>query len=919
VVIIRHFEAFVYFFRRWHEIGEGWFFINPRVNTEKRNTFKYSTLYFFVILQFFSINQLFSQNPESEDPMLKTSEGKRIYTTTQIKSTPPKIDGILDDLCWDEGYWADQYKQSKPAEGVEPIQKTELKILYDNENIYVAIRAFDNEPSKIDRQKGRRDEFAGDIIGVCFDSYFDHRTGFEFNLTAAGSKIDLILTNDGWDTNWNAVWYGKVGFEDSAWVAEMQIPLSQLRYGNEEDQVWGFHAWRWLNRNLEEDQWQLIPRDGPGPLYTMGELHGIKKIAVNRKVELLPYTVGQLSTTKKVSDNPLIKNTSKKLSFGLDGKVGISNDFTMDFTVNPDFGQVEADPSVLNLTVFETFLPEKRPFFLEGANIMDFKFGRDLLFYSRRIGHRPLLNPILESEDYAEKIDNTSILSAIKLTGKTKKGLSVGLIESLTAREQVRIKSGSEIRKETVEPLTNYLVGRIQQDYKRGNTIIGGMFTTTNRLLDQPYLNQINRSAYTGGMDFTHHWSNKTYYLNATAVFSHIKGSTESINNLQLSSARYYQRPDAQHLSLDTTMSQLSGFGGNIELGKGSKGKWRYSANINWRSPGLELNDVGYMRLSDLLSQNITVGYIENKPKSIFRTFSVSLNQQNTWNFGGTYLGSMLLARMKSIFSNKWSLSGSALRQGVKLDTRLLRGGPAILINGYWHYRYVLSTDHSRRLSARIGYHFHIFDDKISSTNDFSPGFTLKINDAIKFSTDLMYMVRRTNLQYVDQWVDNDKSQYLLATFDRKTMGLTIRIDYTITPELTIQYYGNPYVSAGIYSDYKKIITPDAYKYEDLYHSLNSSELLFNQEQNIYQIIQNDVGEVDHTFSNPDFNFRQFRSNLVARWEYKPGSTLYLVWTHGRDEYQNTSDFSIRDGLNQLFNVYADNVVLIKFNYWFVI
>lgn len=881
--------------------------------------FKQSALHFFAILQFAIINQLFSQALESKDPMLKTPEGKRIYKTVQIKSTSPKIDGILDDSCWHEGYWAKQYQQSMPVEGIEPTQKTELKILYDNENVYVAIRAYDNEPNRIDRQRGRRDEFAGDIIGVCFDSYFDHRTGFEFDLTAAGSKIDLLLTNDGWDTNWNAVWYGKVGSEDSAWVAEMQIPLSQLRYGNDDNQVWGLHAWRWLNRNLEEDQWQLIPRDGPGPLYTMGELHGIEKIAVTRKAELLPYTVGQLNTTKKVSDNPLIKSTRKRLSFGLDGKIGISNDFTMDFTVNPDFGQVEADPSVLNLTVFETFLEEKRPFFLEGANIMGFEFGNDLLFYSRRIGHRPLLNPVLESEEYAEEIDNTSILGAIKLTGKTKKGLSVGLIESLTAREKVKIQSGTEIREETVEPLTNYLVGRIQQDYKKGNTMIGGMFTATNRLIDQPYLEQLNRSAYTGGIDFTHHWRNKTYYLNANVVFSHIKGSFESINNLQLSSARYYQRPDAEHLSLDTAMSQLSGFGGDIKLGKGSKGKWRYSANINWRSPGLDLNDVGYMQLSDVLNQELSVGYIENKPKGIFRTFSVFLNQQNAWNFGGIYLGSRLMAYMKSIFSNKWSLTGSSMLQGAKLDTRILRGGPALLIKGHWHNRYVLSTDHSKRLSIRMGYHFHIFDDKISSTNDFFPGFTLKINNSIKFSTDLMYMVRRTNLQYVDQWIENDESQYLLATFDRKTMGVTIRIDYAITPDLTIQYYGNPYVSAGRYSDFKKIINPNAREYKDIYHTLNSSELFFNQEQNLYQIIQNDMNEVNYTFSNPDFNFRQLRSNLVARWEYKPGSTLFLVWTHGRDEYINTSDFSIRQGLNQLFNLYADNVFLVKFNYWFVI
>ncbi|HJX71772.1 MAG TPA: DUF5916 domain-containing protein, partial [Bacteroidales bacterium] len=276
---------------------------------------------------------------------------KRVYQTEEI-SNPPKIDGILNDICWKSGNWSSGYRQFMPEEGAEPSAKTEIKILYDELNIYVAIRAFD-DPEKIDRQMGRRDHFNGDIVGICFDSYFDHRAGYEFDLTAAGVKLDLLLFNGGWDTNWDAVWYGEVGFEDSAWVAEMQIPLSQLRYDNIDEQIWGMHSWRWINRNQEENQWNLMPRDNNNYPHYFGEIHGIRNISRSRKIELLPFSLAKLSTSAKEAGNPFATGKETNINAGMDGKIGIASNFTLDFTINPDFGQVEADPAELNLTVFE--------------------------------------------------------------------------------------------------------------------------------------------------------------------------------------------------------------------------------------------------------------------------------------------------------------------------------------------------------------------------------------------------------------------------------------------------------------------------------------------------------------------------------------------------------------------------------------
>ena len=873
------------------------------------------------LLLFFGARIVFAQFSINHLDSLYTEDGKRIYTTIRLQNEPPKIDGELTDNCWlNDGYWSGNYRQYIPAEGDNPSQKTEMKILYDDQNIYVAIRAYDSEPNKIDRRIGKRDDFAGDIVGVCFDSYYDHRTGFEFDLTAAGSKLDLVLLNESWDTNWNAVWHGKVAMEDSAWTAEMQIPLSQLRYGDKEAQLWGLHAWRWINRNQEEDQWNLMPRDNPGFLYSIGELHGIHGITKARKVELLPYTVGSIRSYEKEIGNPYATGLDKHLSFGLDGKVGISSDFTMDFTINPDFGQVEADPSVLNLTAFETFLEEKRPFFLEGKNIFDFDFGDDLLFYSRRIGHSPMRGPNLEGDEYSERIESTSILGAVKLTGKTKNGLSVGLMESLTSRERVEISNeAEEKRSEAVEPLTNYLVGRIQKDINQSNTIIGGMFTSTNRKLDQPYFNNLNRNAFSGGFDFRTHWKNKTFFLDAKAVFSHVTGSDLAMEEMQYSSARYFQRPEADYLSVDSTCNHLSGHGGSIEIGKGANGKWRYSADLNWRSPGLELNDVGFLQFSDVIDQSVSLSYVENEPKGIFRKYSISTGMTNTWNFGWEFINTRYQLFANTTFANKWGFNGSAMHQGNSLETRLLRGGPAVLLRGFWHNRYSVHTDNSKKVTFGIGYHFHVFEDNISMTNDITPSITYRVTNALGLSADMTFMKRKDNLQYINCIESDDEKKYILGTLDRKTMGLTIRVNYAISPEFTIQYYGNPYISSGAYDDIKRITNPAANDYNNLYHVFDESEILFDESENHYHIDENQDGEMDYAIDNPNFNFQQLHSNLVARWEYKPGSTVFLVWTHGRSEYEQTSDYSINHGLNRLFDIRAQNVLLVKFNYWFEI
>ncbi|MDP4224199.1 MAG: DUF5916 domain-containing protein, partial [Bacteroidota bacterium] len=598
---------------------------------------------FFTVFSFYSQSQIFAQ----QDTVSRRVQTliQPVYTTSRLVTPKPVIDGKLDDECWKHGTWAGDYHQFTPNEGAKPTYPTEHNIQYDDKNLYIAFRAFDPEPKKVHRYAGVRDDIVGDLVGVNFDSYRDYRTGFEFTITAWGQKVDLVLFNpNNWDFNWNAVWKAKTGLEDSAWVAEIEVPLSQLRYSNQKEQVWGMHTWRWIDRYQEESNWERQTKTGPGMLYNYGEFRGLNGLKKSRRLEIMPFALGELKTMKEEPGNPFTKNGRQwGGNAGLDAKIGVSSNFTIDLTVNPDFGQVESDPSVMNLTAFETFYEEKRPFFLEGLTIFDYKFDDQSLFYSRRIGHSPwlTLSPEPGSGLFMKNPDKTTILSAEKFSGTTSGGLSVGLIQSLTANEYTRISDSEGNRSnEKVEPLTNYVVARVQKGYNAGTTVIGGMLTSVNRFDNTGSLQFLTSDAYTGGLDILHRWKNNEYFIDGRLIGSYINGSKESIALLQQSSARYYQRPGADYLNYDPTRTNLSGFGGKFRIGKGAGGFWKYSTGVTFLSPGLELNDLGYMRTADEINQENEVTYFVNKPVSIFRTYSITLEQFNSWNFNGTYLGS---------------------------------------------------------------------------------------------------------------------------------------------------------------------------------------------------------------------------------------------------------------------------------------
>jgi hypothetical protein len=841
----------------------------------------------------------------------------RIYTTERLAVQPPVIDGKLDDEAWQaQGQWAGDFTQQIPTEGAAPSAKTEIKILYDDRHLYFAIRAYD-DPALVHRYPGRRDAFTGDIVGICFDSYNGKRTGFEFDLTAGGSKIDLILGNgeNDWDTTWDAVWDGKVAHDAQGWTAEFRVPLNQLRFGPQAEQVWGLHSWRWIDRNQEEVQWQLIPRQNTGRMYQLGELHGIRDLPRRRHLELLPHVVGSASSGPSVTGG----GSDASGSAGLDAKVGLSSNFTLDATVNPDFGQVEADPSVVNLTAYETFYEEKRPFFLEGRKILSFGIeDEDQLFYSRRIGAPPTGLPSLgPDEELAGIPDSTTILGAFKVTGRTDGGTSIAVLQAFTQKETASITSPAGSRQAVLEPFGSYTIGRLHKDWDKGNTSLGAMFTSTHRWAGDAVLGSLlPTQATTGGIDFTRHFADRTWVLEASGVASHVRGDPAAILALQTNAVHYYQRPDASHLGVDPNATSLSGHGGMVRFGRSETSRLRLTDHFHWYSPGLELNDAGYLRQADLLANQVFLGWAESRPRGAFRSYSFQVAREDQWDFGGLATRSSTGLEASGTFKNKWAAEAQLTYLDV-VDTRMLRGGPALRWHDYYEAKLALHSDQGRRfwLSPYASYSWALDDD----SRGWSGGADLHFrpSNRLSLSGSAGYEKLLDNLQYVDTAnLGGGAPRWVLGRIDQDTWNFTFRVNLSITPDLTLQYYGSPFVGTGRYAEFKRATDTLARDYAARFHLYTPDEIAYSAEANAYRVTEANSG-ASYAFRNPDFSFRQFRSNLVARWEWKPGSSLYVVWSQGRTGFESTWEDSFHTNWNALWAARSDNVFLVKLSYWF--
>lgn len=851
---------------------------------------------------------------------------KKIYTTRSAEIAP-NIDGKLDDAIWDTVEWGTDFTQFQPEEGVAPAQRTQFKILYDDKFLYVGARMYDTEPDKIVRRMSRRDGFEGDWIEINIDSYHDLRTAFSFTITVAGVKGDEAVSQNGsnWDGSWNPIWYADTNIDEEGWTAEMKIPFTQLRFSEADEQVWGLQMHRRNFRIEERSLWQRVPRDLAGWVSNFGELHGIKGIKPQKQLEIQPYMVAQTKSYEAEEGNPFATGNDNDINFGLDGKVGVTNNLTLDFTINPDFGQVEADPSQIALDGFQLFFEEQRPFFVENKNIFDYRvtqsqaggpYGRDNLFYSRRIGRKPQKYPDVVQGEYADVPDNTTILGAAKFSGKTQSGWSIGIMEAVTQKEIAKI-AGTDSREEVVEPLTNYLVTRLQKEFNESNTFIGGIFTATNRDLAGTDINFLHNSAYTAGLDFKHQWDNRTWYVAGNIVASNVNGSEEAIYNTQTSHSRYYQRVDADHLELDPTRTNLAGNGGNVNFGKTGGEHWNFETGVTWRSPGLEMNDIGFQRDADNKTHYTWVGYQYQKPFSIFRSLRVNYNHWLSYNYDGdnTFLGFNVNAHAE--FKNQWNLSTWFEYGPIDYSDSALRGGPLLRLPDFTATGVRLNTDRRKKVSFNFRVNYVSGEQDSFQRENYGFGIRYVPFNAFNISVDPYYSTNHQELQYVTNTSFENQARYMNSNLDQETFGMSIRLNYTIKPNLTIQYYGQPFISNGTYEDFKYITNPTASQFQDRFNQLTPNQIDLDETSNVYNVDENIDGTTDYAFGNPNFSFIEFRSNLVARWEYIPGSELYLVWSQGLTTGGDPMGDLFSELGDNIFGETSENIFLIKATYRF--
>lgn len=849
----------------------------------------------------------------------KSTIAKRTYTTQAVsEQEAPEVDGLLNDPAWNETEWAGDFIGWRPDENTPPTFPTRFKIVYDAKNLYIAIQAFDKAPDSIEKRLSRRDGFQGDIVEVNIDSYLDKRTGFSFSVSAAGVKGDEFISDNGnnWDASWNPIWYTKTNVDDEGWTAELKIPFSQLRFGKSQEQIWGLQVQRILFRKEERSVWQRVPRDAAGWVSEFGELRGLIDIEPQRQLEIQPFTVVKLDTYQKEEGNPFRDGSDTKLNGGVDAKIGITNNLTLDLTINPDFGQVEADPGAIALDGFQIFFEEQRPFFVENKNIFDYRFAKnqDNVFYSRRIGRSPQGSASVNDGEYVNQPQNTTILGAAKFSGKTKNGWSLGVLESVTGKMFAELNNNGQEREELVEPLTNYLVARAQKDFNERNSYIGGIFTATNRDLE-PSLSFLRQAAYSGGVDFKHSWRDRKYFIEGNMVASHVIGSEESIRATQESITHLFQRVDAGHVEVDGDRTSLTGTGGRLEGGKAGGGHWLYNTGVSWKSPELELNDIGFLRQADEIRQYSSISWRTIKPLENFRNIYIGVGQLSTYDFEGNFNRIQYDLNSEVVFRNNWWAEfGAAHKPRIFINT-FLRGGPRWRFSEENFAYLFFGSDRRKKLSFVMG---HV-NSQAKQDNFSLIRFVGRLNyqpfNALSLNLETEYEQNPNKTQYVTETSFDGVPRYITANIRQDTWSTTLRVNYTINPNLSIQYYGQPFISRGRYTEFNYVNNPIA-------KDINERITLYNQDQitmdnGVYNVDEDSNGFVDYTIGDPNFSFVQFRSNLVLRWEYIPGSEIFLVWSQGVTSLGDPKETLGRSLDRQILNEKLDNTFLIKATYRF--
>lgn len=842
-----------------------------------------------------------------------------VLEAVRLSGPEPTIDGRLDDEAWTRAPVAGDFVQFEPDEGEPATQRTEARVLYGADGLFVAIRAFDRAPDSIAGQLTRRDQRSySDQVAVIVDSYFDRRTAFQFAVNPVGVKSDVYHFDDvNENGNWDAVWDAAAAVDAEGWSAEFKIPYSQLRFRPGSEQTWGINFVRTIARRQEQSVWAPTRRSESAVVSRFGELRGLRDLAPPRRLEIVPYTLAKVDRAPGSAADPFWSANDLGGAAGADVKYGVTSNLTLDLTINPDFGQVEADPSQVNLTAYETFLPERRPFFVEGANLFSFGLGfgdgggGEGLFYSRRVGRAPQGSADAGTGGHKHVPAETTILGAAKLSGKTAAGWSIGVLDAVTAQESAEIAPAAGPRREqVVEPLTNYLVTRISRDFRNGRSAVGGIATSVAREGGIARTLELRSMAFAAGLDTRHRFDQDRWEVSAFALATRVDGSEKAIAKAQRSSARYFQRPDADHTVLDTTRTSLAGTSLGVNLSKIAGGHWRFGSGLTTRSPGFEPNDLGFMSETDFVNAFLYLGYDQSTPQGPFRRWRLNANAWDGWTTGWEHFGAGGNVNGNFQLRSYWGGYGGLNYNGVGINTAVLRGGPAYLKEPNWNWWYGLNSDSRKPVQLFLNGWGNARFASESYSYGLSPEVSWRPSGRAQVSLGVNYNRNLEDVQWVERVGTGDAARYVFGRMDQSTVGVTTRLDLAFTPTLTLQLYAQPFVSGGTYSDLKQTADPRAERYEDRFAPVPARL----EGEKYFADLNGDGAE--ESFKKPDFNSREFHSNVVLRWEYQPGSALFVVWAQGRENSAKTGAFDLEGDLQDLFSTRPRDVFMVKLSYW---
>ena len=882
----------------------------------------------------------------------RSQNDPRPVAQATLRQGEVSIDGRLDDAAWAAAKPITELIQAVPDEAKPASQKTEIRILYDANAIYIGARMFDSLGAKGVRSAlARRDQvmngdnsLTSDKISFVFDTFRDKNSRSWFELNPDGVKGD----HQNGDPSYDPVWEGATKIDSLGWTAEFRIPLSQLRFSRATDQIWGMQIWRTVDRRNEQDMWAFWrSNEYGGPAY-FGTLEGIKVASQPRQMELVPYVTTRSKLEKPRLGDPYHSTNDMNYRAGGDLKVNLTSNLTLDATVNPDFGQVEVDPAVVNLSVFETTFSEKRPFFV--SNSQYFSTGGFScyfcsnvsslsLIYTRRIGRSPQLSGLLSGQsDFMDAAEATTILGAGKVTGRTSKGITVGVLDALTNRERATFRpiGGTEDETLEVEPLTNYFIGRLQKDFRGGSTRLGTITTMVNRSLSNPdEIARLRSNAQAFGLDLDHHWASREYSFNVQSAVTHVGGDTAAIRLAQTSSARYYQRPGRTETSdglfsteFDPNRRNMYGYGFYSRVAK-ETGDWLWEATQNWRSPGFESNDLGVLSRADYKFMLVNLFRQWTTPGSWYRNLYTIWGGQQQWNFEGDRDEMDYHAWVQATFKNYMNFSTFVILHPSTYDERLTRGGPTAIRYGYNMLSTNFGTDSRRRIvgNAQVQY-IRPVDNQEGGRVAYYPSVTIKPSSRVLLTLSPSLDLDNTAQQYVDAISDATVApefagtRYVFGRLEQRTFSMDTRVNMTFTPNLTLEMFAQPFLASGKYTKFKEFAEVKS-RHMNEFGRDNGSTVQTNTDAQTGAITGYTIdpdgaaGTVpSFTIDNPDFNLRSLRGTGVLRWEYRPGSTLYFVWTQQRDGFDQFGDFNFSRDRSALFRDRPTNIFQIKGTYW---